>query len=1125
MNRTRHGRAPRIIAAAAALALCATGVGTAFATPALAHPGDHTDEPGGAEALDWSNYEKITLTRDTGEPIDMAVLPDGKVLTTARNGEVRLTDPTTGVVRIIANVPVYNNSEDGLQTVTLAPDFETSGWVYLYYAPLTMTAPYPEQTPAGSAPNELPAGADESYWDQWKGYNQLTRVRWDEASQSLDLSTEQVILKVEQQRGQCCHVAGDVDFDADGNLYLATGDNTPAGTPGANGFAPNNDAPRFNPGFDSRRGAGNTNDLRGKMIRITPQEDGTYTIPEGNLFPEGTEGTRPEIFWMGLRNPFRMDVDPVTNSVSWGDYGPDAGAADPQRGPMGYVEWQATSIDTAGNAGWPYCTGDQFNYNQWDFATATPGPWFDCAAGPTNASRWNTGLDTLPAATPATLYYGDDADDQPWPELTDFGPAGGQGPMGGPVYHYDADNASTTKFPQYWDGKAFFAEFSQDYLAAFTVDWPAGPVTHIEHFLPNEALETNGQPITDSPIDIEFGPDGSLYVLDYGDGFFRANPDAGLYRIDYSPGNKAPTAVIAADPISSSEAPVEVTFDGRGSTDPEGGDLTYEWDFDGDGTFDATGATATYTFGELGIYTTRLRVTDPQGRIGITTRPVSVGNVAPTVEIVDPPDGGFFDWGQAVPFTVRTSDPEDGDETVCANVRWTFGLGHDQHAHPLSQGSGCQFAIPTPADAVEHGETENIFGVVVITYTDAGANGLPPTTTTEQLILNPKPQEAEWADSSQGVEIVGDDTASGRRVVGSLDAGDWLGWDPVNLAGIDGVQVRAKGTGQLSLRWGAPDARPFARVSFNGTRFNEKPVNLLSVPEGTGELFVTSTGGIVLDRVRFVGDGVADVTAPTVTATVDPAEPPGENGWYTEPVRIAVTATDDGTVALREVSTDGGTTWVPASSPVAVTAEGETEVLYRATDNGGNVSEVGSLTVKIDTQAPVVEVEGLDGTPAAGGAVRVGNSGDVTWSATDATSGVETVTATLDGAPVAADAPLELWRLRLGRHTLEVTATDAAGQTATTTVTFVAATSVEELTALTERLARAGALTTTGEVRLENRLAAAATAIDAGRFPAAAAQLTAFGRLAGDSSVVRDRAAGTALSRDAAAVIAQLVRG
>ena len=57
--------------------------------------------------------------------------------------------------------------------------------------------------------------------------------------------------------------------------------------------------------------------------------------------------------------------------------------------------------------------------------------------------------------------------------------------MGGPVYHFDAENPSTTKFPAYWDDKAFFAEFSQDYLAVFDVQWPNGPVDHITHFLPN----------------------------------------------------------------------------------------------------------------------------------------------------------------------------------------------------------------------------------------------------------------------------------------------------------------------------------------------------------------------------------------------------------------------------------------------------------------------------------------------------------------------------------------------------------------------------------------------------------------------------------------------------------------
>ena len=1109
-----------MVSTVAALVLALVATGGALAVPAAAHDGvDHSAEPGAEPALDWSNYEKITLTKDTGEPIDMAVMPDGKVLTTARNGDIRLTDPDAGTTKVVTKVPVYSNSEDGMQTVTLDPEFETNKWVYLYYAPLDMDAPYVNRTPTGSAPNTVPAGQDPAtYWDQWKGYNQLTRVKWDDAAGALDLSTEQVIIKVEQQRGQCCHVAGDVDFDADGNVYLATGDNTPASTPGANGFAPNNDAPGFNPGFDSRRGAGNTNDLRGKILRLHVEADGSYTIPAGNLFAPGTARTRPEIFVMGLRNPFRFEVDPATNSVSWGDYGPDAGASSAERGPLGYVEWQTTAIDRPINGGWPYCTGDAFNYNEWNFATATPGPFFDCAAGAQNNSRWNTGLATVPPATAATLYYGDNNTHQPWPELTDFSPATGQGPMGGPVYHFDAENPSTTKFPEYWDEKAFFAEFSQDYLAVFDVQWPNGPVDHITHFLPNAALETNGQPITDSPIDIEFGPDGSLYVLDYGDGFFRANPDAGLYRIDYSPGNKAPTARISADPISSSGVPLTVEFDGSGSTDPEGGALTYEWDFTGDGTFDATGVEATHTYTALGSYTARLRVTDLQGRRGITSTTISVGNVAPTLT-VSTPNGGFFDWGQAVPFTVTTSDPEDGNATVCSRVSWTFGLGHDAHAHPLSQGTGCQFAIPTPADATEHGETENIFGVVVVRYTDGGANGVAPATSERSLILNPKSQEAEWADDVEGAEIVSDDTASGLRKVTSLDPGDHLAWDPVNFAGVTGVTVRSSGSGTLALRWNAPDAAPFATVAVSGSGWNDTAATFANAPTGTGVLYVTSTGGVVLDRLTFAGNGVADVTPPTVTAALEPAQPTGENGWYTSNVTVRLTATDNGTISTRQVSTNGGQTWttVSANNPTTViSAEGTTTVLYRATDNGGNVSQVGQVVVKIDKTAPTVAFQG------ATEAGSVGNAGDVSWTTSDATSGIQTVTATLDGTAVPGDKPLELWRLPLGAHTLSVTAKDNAGLTTTKTLTFTTTTSLAELTKLTQRLADSGEVSAAGEKQLLKRLEQAKKHADAGRTQAAVSQVEGFIALLADRTLVVDATAAAALERDAKAVIAQL---
>ncbi|MBQ1088940.1 PQQ-dependent sugar dehydrogenase [Streptomyces sp. B93] len=809
-------------------------------------------------ALDWANYERVTLSKSVGEPIDLAVLPDNRVLHTARNGDLRLTDPGRGTTTVVNHIDVYNNSEMGLQTVTLDPDFDENKWVYLFYAP-------PLNTPAGSAPQTLPAGEDDSYWARWEGYDLLARFKW--TGDGLDLSTKQEIIRVPHTRGQCCHVAGDVDFDADGNLYLATGDNTPASGPNTNGYAPINDAPGYNPGLDTRRGAGNTNDLRGKILRIRVGADGGYTVPEGNLFPPGTEKTRPEIYVMGVRNPFRIDVDDETGAVSWGDYGPDAGTANPDRGPMGLVEWQTTSEPM--NSGWPYCTGDNSQpYRDFDFATLTSGPAFDCSA-PVNDSRWNTGLTTLPPAVPATLWYGDRDTDQPWPELTAFGSGSGQAPMGGPVYHYDEDNPAGTKFPAYWDGKHFFGEFSQDYVAAFTSDGPDGPVGKIEDFLPNPALTANGQPIWDNPMDMEFGPDGSLYVLDYGDGFFRENPDAGLYRVDYAEGNKSPHAEFTAS-TTSGQGPLEVAFDAGGSTDPEGRALTYDWDFDGDGTYDATGRTATHTYADDGQFQARLRVTDPLGLTALASRRITVGNTAPTVEVIFPAHGGFFSWGDTVPYEVKVTDPEDGavgaDGIDCTRLAWTFGLGHNEHAHPVDSGTGCAGTVVTPQDA-GHGATENVFGVLGVTYTDGGGSGDVPALTGEaQVVLNPSLLEAEHADVLTGVEVTDDETASGLRKLTSFDEGDRIAYDPVDLTGIGAVRTVATGAGELQFRWDSATADPFATVRVPaGDGWQTVTTPLTEAPSGTGVLYVTSSGGVTADAFTFTGPGVADKAGPEIT--------------------------------------------------------------------------------------------------------------------------------------------------------------------------------------------------------------------------------------------------------------------
>ncbi len=1106
---------PRVISSAVLSLALPLGLLTAVASPARA---DH--DP----AHDWNNFEKITLTKNVGEPIDLAVLPDGRVLHTTRPGEVRVTDPRSGVTRTVNALNVYTGDEDGLQTVTLDPDFETNNWVYLYYAPRL-------ETPSGTAPQALPAGADEAtYWQQWQGYNQLSRFKW--TGSELDLSTEQQILRVPVDRGQCCHVAGDVDFDAQGNLYLATGDDTPSTSPNVNGYNPTNDSPNVNPAIDARRGASNTNDLRGKILRIKVNDDGSYAIPSGNLFAPGTERTRPEVFIMGVRNPFRMYVDDASGAVIWADNANDVATDSPTRGPQGIIEWNMSTQPH--NGGWPFCIGPNRAFNDFNYVTVQPGPFYDCN-NLRNTSRWNTGLTEVPPSVPADLWYGHRVDDQPWPEFKGTPvTTGGQSPMAGPVYHYDAANPSQTKFPAYYDGKAFFAEFTRDYALTFALTDSEGGVSRLEDFLPNADLSRNAQPLWDNVMDMEFGPDGSLYVLEYGDAFFAANTDAGLYRVDYAPGNKTPQARIVAQPTSGGNAPLTVSFSGGTSSDPEGGALAYEWDFDGDGTFDAAGATASHTYAANAQYQARLRVTDPSGKFGITSQEVTVGNTAPTVSLNFPADGGFFDWGDGFQWQINATDPEDAGGCVNARANWSFALGHgNTHAHGINSGTGCQGTVRTSVDST-HGETENIYGAFGVSFRDPGANGVPAATGAVAVTLNPKQLQAEHADASSGVQNADDPTASGLGKTTSFDAGDHLAYDPVNFQGINGVQTVASGAGTLSLRWNSATAEPFATIAVSaGAGWQTVNTALADLPTGTGRLYVTSSGGVELDVLRMQGVGIADKTAPTVNAaTLNPAEPTGQNGWYTGQVVMNISGVDDGvgTIGTRQYqfvangaacNANIATPWTnaPGSGNVTLTTaarQGTNNICYRVADAAGNVSAPRLITVRIDSSAPTATLPGVvNGT--------IDDAQYLVPAVTDSTGGsgnVTVVSMTLDGNPVSPAAPLNLASLSLGTHTLVLVSRDAAGNTGTSTLTFTVTVTFDSVQALIDRYATSKAITPSTAAGLLDRLGGADRQASLGREGAAVGYLEQF--IARVSSQVRSAAARALLTRDAQALIEQL---
>ncbi|MFB9359967.1 PQQ-dependent sugar dehydrogenase, partial [Actinoplanes nipponensis] len=601
----------------------------ALVATALTVPAGAATAAAPAEPPADAHFQKVTLDDFPGEPIALAVLPDRRVLHTARTGEVRINDPRSGRNVLAAKIPVYQHDEEGVQGVAIDPDFARNKWVYIYYSPPLNT---PADDPATPAVNEgdAPETGTAADFARFKGVMRLSRFKL--TGNTLALATEQKILEVGTDRGICCHVGGKIDFDGRGNLYLSTGDDT---NPFASdGYAPLDERAGRNPAFDAQRTAANTNDLRGKLLRIKVGANGSYTIPKGNLFKPGTAYTRPEIYAMGLRNPFRFAVDEKTGVVYMADYSPDANSPNPARGPAGHGRWMA--IDKPANYGWPYCVTPDLPYVDYDFATKTSGAPFNCAA-PVNESPHNTGRRKLPPVEKAEVVYSYGASAE-FPELG----TGGIGPMGGPAYHFDAGNRSATKWPRYYDGKPLFYEWTRDYVQEFTLG-PANEVAAIRQVLPSIVF--------DNPMDLEFGPDGALYVLEYGDGYFSENPEAQLARIDYVRGNRTPIPKITATPTLG-EAPLTVTFSSAGTTDPDGDSLRYAWDFDADGIVDSRQPNAVHTFTENGNYRPVLKVTDPTGRWASAELLLPVGTAAPQVTLTTTPGPDQpFEFGDTVNYT------------------------------------------------------------------------------------------------------------------------------------------------------------------------------------------------------------------------------------------------------------------------------------------------------------------------------------------------------------------------------------------------------------------------------------------------------------------------------------------
>jgi cytochrome c len=584
--------------------------------------------PAFAELQDY-RYRVEVLATGIPQPMELEIAPDGRIFYNEISGALKVWKPELKTAVLCGTLTVFNQQENGFLGFALDPQFAKNQWIYCLYSPADFSG------------------------------QRLSRFTLK--GDTLDMASEKVVLSFEEQRLQCCHHAGSVEFDAQGNLLFSSGDNT---NPfGSNGFSPSDERPDRFP-WDAQRTSANTANLVGKIMRIRPTPEGGYTIPEGNLFPKDGSAGRPEIYVMGCRNPWRISVDRKSGHLYWGEVGPDA-RTNGERGPRGYDE--INQARKAGFFGWPYFVGANFAYAKFDFATNTLGAEHN-PAQPENLSVNNTGLKKLPPAQPAFIYWPYESS----PEFPMLG-TGGRTACAGPVFHHEASFDASGGFPKEYDGCLLFWDWQRPFLKWARLK-PNGDLDQIEEFsqalsvVPDSVKDTDVKDafIVRRPVDALFGADGCLYMLDYGS-TWGANEDSKLLKISYIRGNLPPVVQARAD-VSHGRHPLKVHFNAEGTFKREGGSLRYAWRLQKDGPVVSEKPAFETTFDKPGTYTVQLTATDAAGASASKSIPIIVGNTAPRVQFESPRDGDFITPNQPLSYKIRIQDDEDGDSEKLADA-------------------------------------------------------------------------------------------------------------------------------------------------------------------------------------------------------------------------------------------------------------------------------------------------------------------------------------------------------------------------------------------------------------------------------------------------------------------------
>ncbi|HUW17599.1 MAG TPA: PQQ-dependent sugar dehydrogenase, partial [Actinomycetes bacterium] len=739
------------------------------------------DPPPASAASLPAGFQETTVISGLSAPTVVRFSSDGRVFVAEKSGIIRVFDSlsdTSPTVFADLRTNVHNFWDRGLLGMALAPGFPADPYVYVLYSYdhiLNDSAPAPRW--GDTCPT--PPGAT---GDGCVISGRLSRLQADGNTMS---GSEQVLIEDWCQQYPS-HSIGSLAFGADGALYVSAGDGAsfnwadygqdgspvnPCGDPPA-GVGGTQTSPTAEGGALRSQDVRTTSDptgLNGTVLRVDPTTGAGMT---GNPFATSPDQNARRIVGYGYRNPFRIAIRPGTNEVWTGD--------------VGWSSWEelnrlVTPADaTADNFGWPCYegTGRQGSYDA------------------LNLDLCETLYTAGASAVVAPYYTYRHSDSIVSGEACNNGQ--GSSTVGMAFYSGGA-------YPATYDGALFFADYSRDCLWVMT----AGT-----NGLPDPTSRANFVTPAANPVHLEIGPAGDLFYVDFSGGTIR--------RIRYFVANQPPTASFTASPASG-PAPLAVTFDGSGSSDPDSDPLTYAWDLDGDGSFDdAWTETASRTYPSDGNVSVRLQVTDPSGATHVSAaKTITVGNDPPTAVI----DTATTPWvvDQTIAFSGHATDPDEGT-LAASQLSWDVVLMHcpqQCHEHPLQ-------TIPGVASGSFAAPDHEYPAHLELRLTATDSLGLSDTAVVE---LDPVTVDLSFVTSPVGLDLtVGGATEAApftRRVIvgsaNSLSADspqtvggvsyDWTGWSDSGAQSHDITASAVAGT--YTATYAAPTLSSIAVTPVN----------------------------------------------------------------------------------------------------------------------------------------------------------------------------------------------------------------------------------------------------------------------------------------------------------------------